>query len=119
MKVTRNEYGYNILYEVDDFSSFNSDKELTIDDFEKLPHKKVAFVNEDYELFIIELNKKDSFYKYNSDCGIVLLNSGTKYFEINWNDKFSDIMNDNMEDYEIEMLDNIRKNSIRYFTTQF
>ena len=116
MKVVKNEYDYNIFYEVDDLSSFDDDAELG--DFEKLKYKKVAFVNEEDELFIVELNKKESFYKY-KDYQILLLVSGDKYFETNWNGEFIGVMEASADEYEIKMLDKIRKSGIRFFTTQF
>ena len=115
MKVTNNEYGYNIFYEVDDLSTFD-DNDIT--NFEKLKNKKVAFVNDEYDLFIVELDKKDTFYKYR-DYLVLLLKSDDKYFETNWNGEFLNVMNVSADEYEIEMLDKIRKSGVKYFTTQF
>lgn len=115
MKVLKNEYEYNIFYEVDDLTGFGDN--LTIKDFKKIKHKKVCFVNEDNEILIVELDKKDSFYSF--DSNILLLKSGKKYFEINWSGEFHNVMDTSVDDYDIEMLTKIRKNKVSFFTTQF
>lgn len=114
MKIIRNDYDYNMLYEVDDLSSFDND--VTLDDFEKIKHKKVCFVDELFNLLIIELDKKEFFYKYN-DIDILLLVSKNKLYEINWNGKFLNVLETSVDEYDVEMLDNIRKNDVIYFTT--
>lgn len=116
MKILKDEYGYNIFYEVDDLSSF--DEDAKIEDFEKLKEKRVCFVNDEYELYIVELNKKENFYKY-KDYQILLLVSDGKYFEANWSGHFLNVMEASLDEYETEMLDKIRNSGVNSFTTQF
>jgi len=117
MKKIINEYDYNIFYEVDDLDGFGDN--LSLDNFEKIKHKKVCFVDDDYNLLVVELKKNESFYKYNDDEGILLLLSKDKYYEINWGGEFLNVLETSADEYEIEMLDKIRKNDVIYFTTQF
>lgn len=117
MKTIKNEYNYNIFYEVDDFSGFAD--EATLEDFEKIDHKKVCFVDEEYNILIVEFDKNEKLYKYKDDNGILLLVSGKKYFELNWGGSFMNVLETSADEYEIEMLDKIRSNNVKYFTTQF
>ena len=71
MKIIKDEYGYNIFYEVDDFSGF-SDSDITIKDFTKINHKVMCFVNNDYDLFIVELTKGEHFYKFKGNNDIFI-----------------------------------------------
>jgi len=117
MKEIINEYGYNPFYEVDDLSNF--DDKTTLKDFDKINHKKVCFIDEEYNIVVVELTKKESFYKYKKDDGVLLVVSGKKFYEINWNGKFLNVLETSADEYEIEMLDKIRKGDVIYFTTQF
>ncbi len=116
MKIIENESGHNIFYEVDDLSTFGSD--LTLDDFVKLPNKKVSFINEEYDLFIVELDKNEFFYSY-KDSPILILKSKNKLFEVNWDGAFHNVMDLSIDDYDTEMLDKIRNTGVVEFTTQF
>jgi len=117
MKKIINEYNYNPFYEVDDLSNF--DDGATLDNFEIIKHKKVCFVDEEYNVIVVELTKNETFYKYKSDDGVLLLVSGKKFYEINWNGEFLNVLETSADEYEIEMLDKIRKSNVIYFTTQF
>jgi len=117
MKIIKDEYNYNVFYEVDDLSEYGD--ELTLKDFHKIKQKKICFVNDDYDLFIVELNKSESFYKYDNNDDLLLLVSNGKYFETNWGGKIFNVMETSADDYDIEMLDKIRKNDVVYFVTQF
>jgi len=117
MKKIINEYDYSAFYEVDDLSNFGDN--LTLDNFTKINHKKVCFIDEEYYILVVELSKKECFYQYKDNNEVLLLTSGKKFYEINWNGKFLNVLETSADEYEIEMLDKIRKSDVIYFTTQF
>lgn len=117
MKKILDEYKYNIFYEVDDLSEFGEN--VTMDDFEKIKEKKIVFVNDLYDIMVIELEKNESFYKFKNDNDILLLKSGDKIFESSWNGNVLNVLNMGVDDYDVEMLDKIRKTGITKCILQF
>lgn len=118
MKIIINEYNYPVFYQVDDLKDF--DENANLDDFKELNLKNLCFVNENYDLYHIELNKLDKLYKYNKeDKDIILLISNKKYYITNWGRKIMNIIDISIDDYDIEMINKIRMNNIIHFTTQF
>jgi hypothetical protein len=69
---------------------------------------------------VIELDKNENFYKYkNNDIGMLLLYDGDKYYVVNWDGKFKNIMNVSMDDWDIDIIKKVRGCGVNTFTTQF
>jgi len=111
------EYNYNIFNRVTDLSNFGDN--VTLKDFNKLNDRKICFVDTDYNLLIIELEKNEHFYKFKNNESILLFKSGQKLFEIYWNGKVMNVLNTSADDYDIKMLNNIKKHGTLNFITQF
>lgn len=118
MKIIKNEFEYYPLYEIDDLDDF-FDKNTKLEDFIPIEHKLICLVDELYNLFILELNKKDKLLKYKNDKNVFLIISKNKYYICNWNGKFMNVLETSADEYEVEMLNKIRNNDVIYFTTQF
>lgn len=118
MKIIKNDYKYGIFYEVDNLDDFSKDINFE-EDFEKLNYKKICFIDESYNLLIIELGKSEFFYKFKKNSDYLLLISRKKYYIVNWNGKIMNVLETSADEYEMDMLDKIRKNDVVYFTTQF
>lgn len=117
MKIIKNEYSYSIFYEIDDLNDFQDDSKL--EDFEKINFKKVCFIDDIYNICIIELDNDECFYKHDNNLNILLLVSNNKFYQINWNGKFQNISETSLDEYDMEMINKIRNNKVKYFTTQF
>ena len=117
MEIIKNELNYLPFYEVDDLSDFGNN--AILEDFNEIPHKRICFVNEQYDICVLELNRNDRIYQYKKDSPLFLMIFRKKYYIGNWNGKFMNVLDTRADEYEIDMLDKIRNNDVIYFTTQF
>ena len=117
MKIEKNEFGYSILYEVDDLEDFGED--VKIEDLTEIKLRYLCFVDDMFNFLVVKLNKKDKLYTYEHNKTYLLLDSKEKKYLMPWDGEFEDVFDLKGEDYEMEMLNKLRDNNIRYFTTLF
>ena len=116
MNIIKNELGHNIFYEVDDLQTFN---ETDLTNFTEIPYKHVCFVNEEYDISVVKLDNDECFYEHNNVKDVLLLVSNGRFYEVNWNGEFLNVLQTSADEYDILMLDKIRNSGAVYFTTQF